>query len=44
MPTPSPRPWEPDFMRLWQAGASQAAIAAALAARALLRRQRRKNR
>jgi hypothetical protein len=24
------RPWEPEFIRLWQTGASQAAIAAAL--------------
>lgn len=28
---PSARPWEPEFIRLWQAGATQAAIAQALA-------------
>jgi DNA-directed RNA polymerase specialized sigma24 family protein len=30
MPAPSPRPWEAEFIRLWQAGATQAAIAEAL--------------
>jgi hypothetical protein len=25
-PAPSPRAWEPDFIRLWQAGASQAEV------------------
>jgi hypothetical protein len=30
MPAPSPRPWEPEFIRLWQAGATQAQIAEAL--------------
>jgi hypothetical protein len=29
-PAPSPRPWEPEFIRLWQAGATQAQIAQAL--------------
>jgi hypothetical protein len=27
---PSARPWEPEFIRLWQVGATQAQIAAAL--------------
>jgi hypothetical protein len=31
MPAPSPRAWEPDFIRLWESGATQAQIAAALA-------------
>ena len=30
MPAPSPRPWEPEFIRLWEAGATQAQIAEAL--------------
>ena len=30
MPAPSPRPWEPEFIRLWERGATQAAIAQAL--------------
>jgi hypothetical protein len=29
-PAPSPRSWEPEFIRLWQAGASHVAIAEAL--------------
>jgi hypothetical protein len=30
MPAPSSRPWEPEFIRLWQQGAMQAQIAQAL--------------
>jgi DNA-binding transcriptional MocR family regulator len=30
MPAPSPRAWEPEFIRLWERGATQAAIAEAL--------------
>jgi|SRR5919109_4301800 DNA-binding transcriptional MocR family regulator len=30
MPAPSPKPWEPEFIRLWRAGATQAQIAETL--------------
>ena len=30
MPAPSLRPWEPEFIRLWESGATQAAIAEVL--------------
>jgi hypothetical protein len=30
MPAPATRPWEPEFIRLWESGATQVQIAEAL--------------